>query len=296
MMTKTFFLHALSAMHVGVGQAIGTVDLPIARAKATNLPIVPGSALKGVLRDHAERKGGAAVDALFGPAEISGPDDSHAGAVAFGDAHLLLLPVRSLAGVMAWVSCPFVLRRYRADAAQAGEGKLPEVPAVADGDALLAEQSDLGVHGANAAVVFDDLDLQRRPGAEAWARHFAERLFAEAADRDSFRRHFALISDDNFAFLADTGTEIRARIRIDDAKGTVKQGALWYEENLPAESVLWGVLGIGRSHSRRTAMEAEAVAEALGQLTGEAGALIQIGGKATVGRGLARLSLAKGGA
>ena len=45
MQTKIFHLHALSALHVGTGQGVGVVDLPIARAKATNLPLVPGSAL-----------------------------------------------------------------------------------------------------------------------------------------------------------------------------------------------------------------------------------------------------------
>jgi CRISPR-associated protein Cmr4 len=36
MLTRIFHLNALSALHVGVGQAVGVVDLPIARAKATN--------------------------------------------------------------------------------------------------------------------------------------------------------------------------------------------------------------------------------------------------------------------
>ena len=56
MNTRIFHLHALSALHVGTGQGIGAVDLPIARSRATNLPLVPGSALKGVLRDEAKEK------------------------------------------------------------------------------------------------------------------------------------------------------------------------------------------------------------------------------------------------
>ncbi len=52
MLTQIFHLHALTALHVGAGQALGVVDLPLARARATHLPLVPGSALKGVLRDE----------------------------------------------------------------------------------------------------------------------------------------------------------------------------------------------------------------------------------------------------
>ena len=69
MNTRIFHLHALSALHVGTGQGIGAVDLPIARSRATNLPLVPGSALKGVLRDEAKEKWHLNQDdiqALFG--------------------------------------------------------------------------------------------------------------------------------------------------------------------------------------------------------------------------------------
>jgi len=41
MLQKTFHLHALSALHVGTGQSVGVVDLPIARSRATHLPLVP---------------------------------------------------------------------------------------------------------------------------------------------------------------------------------------------------------------------------------------------------------------
>lgn len=52
MQTRIFHLQNLSALHLGTGQGVGVVDLPIARAKATNLPIIPGSSLKGVMRDE----------------------------------------------------------------------------------------------------------------------------------------------------------------------------------------------------------------------------------------------------
>ncbi|MDK4681150.1 type III-B CRISPR module RAMP protein Cmr4 [Kingella negevensis] len=99
MKTRLFHLHALSALHVGTGQGVGVVDLPIARSRATNLPIVAGSALKGVLRDELGGKLGAEnTQILFGADANS--DTKNAGAVAFGDAQLLLLPIRSFAGTV----------------------------------------------------------------------------------------------------------------------------------------------------------------------------------------------------
>lgn len=293
MNTELFHLHALSALHVGVGQAVGTVDLPIARAKATNLPLVPGSALKGVLRD--EFAGSPDQALLFGPDRINDAEGAHAGAVAFGDAHLLLLPVRSLAGVMAWATCPFVLARYAADLRRSVPGvNLPEVPTIAPGHVALAASSDLTLTGDK--VVFEDLDLRADTGqADAWAAHFATTLFAD--DPDSAKglpAHFALLSDADFGFLADTATEVRARIRLNDETGTVARGALWWEENLPAESVLWGILGIGPGRMRNAPCSADEVASRLRTGVGH-GKLLQIGGKASVGRGLVRF-LAAGGA
>lgn len=91
-----------------------------------------------------------------------------------------------------------------------------------------------------------------------------------------------MLSDSDLGFLADTGTEIRARIRVNDETGTVAKGALWYEENLPAESVLWGI-GIGLGGTREPC-DAQSTAQRLREGVGH-GKLLQIGGKATVGRG-----------
>jgi hypothetical protein len=55
---RLILLHALTPLHVGTGQAVANVDLPIAREKATGFPIVPASALKGVLRDNFSNQQG----------------------------------------------------------------------------------------------------------------------------------------------------------------------------------------------------------------------------------------------
>ena len=116
MQTRIFHLQNLSALHVGTGQGVGVVDLPIARAKATNLPIVAGSALKGVLRDEFKEQKNLDdkdIKTLFGPDNQQ--DIAHAGAIAFGDANLLILPIRSFAGTVAYATCPFILRQYKRD-------------------------------------------------------------------------------------------------------------------------------------------------------------------------------------
>lgn len=289
MLTRIFHLNALSALHVGIGQAIGVVDLPIARAKATNLPIVPGSALKGVLRD--EFSSDENQKTLFGPESINGngDDTAHASALAFGDAHLLLLPARSLAGVVAFVTCPFVLARYAADLQRADVASIPAVPGNVQGAQTC---SDTKIKASANTVVLEDLDLAASNGADKWADFIAQHLYGTEEKNKHwvslFKERFAIISDDDFSFLADTATEIRARIRIKDA-GVVQGGALWYEENLPAESVLWGVIAAGAARDNSKLTQDQVMSAFVAAIGTDK--TIQIGGKATVGRGLVRFIL-----
>lgn len=293
MKTHVFHLHALTALHIGTGQGTGIIDLPIARERASNLPVVPGSALKGVLRaelhpEHgSERLQQEHWQALFGPERIREGDDSHAGALALGDARLLCLPVRSLAGTFAWLSCPFVLRRYARDLADAGLKDVPEVPDVRAERVLTGATTKLVEAGTTPPKVFlEDLDLQQAGGADGWGRWLATRVFpGDDGWQKLFAERFAIVADGVFDFLAETATEVRTRVRIDPEKRTVARGALWFEENLPAESVLWGVLGTDRSFRRGVELDAAAMLHALD--SGRERRL-QVGGKATVGRGQVR--------
>lgn len=292
MKTHVFHLHALTALHIGTGQGTGIVDLPIARERASNLPVVPGSALKGVLRAelHPGHGNGRLQqdhwEALFGPERIREGDDSHAGALALGDARLLCLPVRSLAGTFAWVTCPFVLRRYARDLKDAGL-KPPSVPEVRAERAMTGATTKLIEAGTTPPKVFlEDLDLQQAVGADDWGKWLAAKVFpADAEWQGLFRERFVIVADGVFDFLAETATEVRTRVRIDPETRTVARGALWFEENLPAESVLWGVLGTDRSFRRGVELDAAAMLSALDE---DREQRLQVGGKATIGRGQVR--------
>lgn len=285
MLSRIFHLHALSALHVGTGQGVGVVDLPIARAKATNLPIVAGSAIKGVLRDEPAKLGlePKQINTLFGPDNTI--EVSHAGALAFGDAHLLILPIRSFSGTVAFATCPFILRHYARDLQLT-----TTIPNITD-RAGLTKDSKLIVSGSKVAL--EDLDIQADVTADvdAWATVIANQLYPNSALnaeawQSEFSLRFIVLPDNIFSFLADTATEVRTRIRIDEKTRTVKQGALWSEENLPAEAVLWGILGISdaKDNSRQSA-------DALSKLLPQNELMIQVGGKHTVGRGLCRFVL-----
>lgn len=47
-----YFLHARSPLHAGTGQGTGVIDLPIAREKATGIPYLPSSSVKGTVESR----------------------------------------------------------------------------------------------------------------------------------------------------------------------------------------------------------------------------------------------------
>ncbi|OFC30540.1 type III-B CRISPR module RAMP protein Cmr4 [Acidithiobacillus caldus] len=290
MKTSLFHMQAISPVHVGVGQAIGVVDLPIARERAANLPMIPGSAIKGVLRDSFA--GARELQkTLFGPDQISKNEDSHAGALVFGDALLLVLPVRSLVGMVSFVTSPFLLSRYQQMAKRCGQSGLPNIPDLTQENNALVTDTSRNITRAGAQqrdmLILEDLDLfaSKSPDAEAWSKWISAQLQDEEWQQH-FHARFAIVSDAVLGFLADTATEIRSRIRIDDDKRTVAKGALWYEENLPAESILFGLLGFDQPFD---GSDVDTQAAFLAHLQDPDRSLLQIGGKASIGRGLIRI-------
>lgn len=290
MQPRLFYLHALSPLHCGTGQSGGAVDLPIARARASQLPIVPSSSLRGVLRQRITDTDAEAARALFGPRSIMSDRDAFAGALTIGDAHLLLLPVRCLAGVVSYVTAPFVLKMYARDLALAGEPGGEFLNELAAGTAGVVGDS---VNLVDGMLVLEDLDLPATSDRAlgTLAKRVAVAVHPEdPGSQGDLARRVALVPDEIMSFLAETATEVRARIAVDPETGTVREGALWYEENLPAESVLWGVSALSASRNRGDAP----LSEELDRAIPRAGALLQVGGSAGVGRGLVRLLLSSG--
>lgn len=286
MQAKIFHLQALTALHVGTGQGVGVVDLPIARSKATHLPIVPGSGIKGVMRDEFSVPENI-KNTLFGPDTNDG--NSFAGSLMFSDANLLILPIRSFAGTVAYATCPFILKRYARDM-----GISLPILGLKGTEAAVTSNTELEVSKDKIALEDLDIDSNYTDSVDDWADTIAAMLFPETTDnygswRTAFKERFVILPDDIFSFLVDTATEIRTRIRIDHKTRIVKEGALWTEENLPSESVLWGILGINRSFNDNQ------TAEELARYLPTKEINVQLGGKYTVGRGLCRLLINNNG-
>lgn len=290
MLARPLLIHCLSPLHVGSGEAAGVVDLPIARMRSTGIPIVPGSSIKGVLRDHVRLRDGDsdACQAVFGPRERP---DEHAGALVVGDARLAALPVRAFKGAFAWATCPLLLELAARDLRCAIQ--VPKIPQP-DGSALTVPGAPF-VHkqdqGNVGQVYLEELDLACReePALSYWAS-----LLLAGFEAPMLARRLIVVDDDTMAFFWETATQVDARVRIDDETGTVARGALWLEESLPADTLLVGLLAADRSRRDSRPMSPEQVLDFVIQPRGEPLEL-QLGGNATIGRGRVAIAAAGSG-
>lgn len=288
---KVIYLHALTPVHSGTGQAVAVIDLPIAREKATGFPIIPATSLKGVLRDAMQGKNW--LDEAFGrgPKDGGDQDQGMAGAFTFTDQRILCLPVRSYYGTFAYVTCPLVLTRLVRDM-KAFEIRVPfdgtEVPNVEDtNDQMKIALTNETMLVKGGQVYLEDLDLvhdsSSAQAASAVAKGLAGAVFSNTDEQTNFQKRFAIVSDATFSFLCETATEITARISLEEETKTVKQGQLWYEESVPAESIFHGFVMMA-DHYRRNGVSLD---DLLLERT------IQLGGNATVGKGLCRVVMSQ---
>ena len=218
---RVYWLHAISPLHLGAGKGNGYIDLPLMREKVTGFPFVPGSSTKGVFADlhqateeardpsNAEYKG--VLHAAFGR---GGDDAANSGALTFTDARLICLPVRSLYGTFAWCSCPMILRRLRRDLELCGGRDLPDVSSLSSQAHAVIDRCVLA---KNNIAYLEDLNItvQGCPNATGWANVISRAVFSDEKWQTLFVARFLVLPDDLFSFLAETGTEVQAHIRID---------------------------------------------------------------------------------
>ena len=282
--TNLLFIHALTGIHPGGGTALGVVDLPVQRERHTQWPLIPGSSLKGVLRDvsrpRAEDGDTNLWLAAFGPETANAA--AYAGALAFTDARILAFPVRSLRGVFAWVTCPAVLARLVRDVnlLSVCSGPLFEPPAVKRGEAVCFPQSDVLVQGDR--MMLEEFEFRRSEKEAGVAEWIAPKAVTDQATIERLRRNLVVLHDDDFTYFVRHATEVIARIGLDYETKTARGKALFYEEFLPPETLFYAVVMATDSRHQQEKRGASKMLEFLRSVP----PTLQIGADQTIGKGL----------
>lgn len=304
---KPLFLIVETPLHAGSGSDLGIVDLPIQREKHTDYPKIEASGLKGSIREIFEATSDdKEIELVFGPEE----GDLHAGALGFTDARLLLFPVKSVRGVFAWVTCPAVLERLKQDLSicQSSIGFV-DVPT----PNTIPNECDLIVKDQKIVLEEYTFPVGHNDACHAVAEQIADSVLPSDSSydywREKMKKDIVVLDDDDFRDFVTLSTEVIARTRIDNNKGTVVDGALWYEEYLPTDSILYSLalttpLFVDEGKKKGTRFETNSqvpakntdeAKEVMNFFSEGLPPIVQIGGNATVGKGIVRTHIYKNG-
>ncbi len=294
--TKMLYLYVETPLHAGVGSGLSSIDLPIQRERTTQYPTIQGSGIKGKLRSIAEDAKHPNVDVIFGPDN----GNEHAGALTVGDARILLFPVRSLDGVFAYTTSRDVLKRFERDITRGEESshlpwQLPQEPSRET--ALITSPSEVSVADK---VVLEDFSFDTHDDSEVnkLAEWIAKNAFPPYSMYDYWRekvkKSLIVLPDNDFRDFALHATEIITRVKINREKKTVQDRALWTEEHLPVDTLLYVPLYATNSRKQGVPpIEAKTILEQAESIGRQRAGYIQLGGDETVGRGVVRMSWGK---
>lgn len=270
---ETYLMRVLTPMHVGAGEGLGYIDLPIEREAHTDFPLVQSTAIKGAIRtieilkiakkldeekeqelrkfakDQLDFKdvdelGKATLiekilenikdDGLQNASDVLKDIDNLAnkfgrkdkeGNLTFVDARILFFPVKSLRGIFALVTCPYVLERFRQDTCV--NISLPEVPKSVS-ECIVMEDSIITVN--NQLVLEEFVLTAKTKNIQIEDQLLSSRIYL---------KRVAVVHDDLFSHIVKNYTEVQTHIKVDIEKGTVEGGALWTEEYVPAEAIFY---------------------------------------------------------
>jgi CRISPR-associated protein Cmr4 len=321
--TTMLYLYVETPLHVGIGSGLSSIDLPIQRERTTQYPMIQGSSIKGKLRVLAEEsiQDIALINAIFGPAPTAGETSDHAGALIAGDARILLFPVRSLNGVFAYTTSCDVLARFKRDIERTDTNQrrgaiykpvpspdqpvppldqpipspdqlwhLPDKPV--PGSALVTTNSEVQSHNSLVLEEFS-FTTQASTQVDAIAAWLAEHALPESDTddywSDKLKSSLVILPENDFRDFTLYATEIITRIRIDRNTKKVAKGALWTEEHLPTDTLLY--VPIYATNARQSGkgslkLPGQQILEAIKAQDMDRGSYLQLGGDETVGRGM----------
>jgi CRISPR-associated protein Cmr4 len=308
-LANPFFMLCETPLHAGSGSDLGVVDLPIQRERHTSFPKVEASGIKGCLRSSFERleevelngqkikdEKQQVVNLVFGPEN----GNEHTSAIGITDARLLLFPVKSMRGVFAWITCPRVLQRFKTDLNLCNEISgnclnidfdMPDEDSTPQGSSLFVKDNKIILEEYTFEIMHKD-----DPSCTDLANWLADNVLPKSKEytylREKLQKDLVVLSDDSFRDFVNLSTEVVTRIKINQNKGTVEARALFTEEYLPAESILYSLVLASpifsdvQEHKELFPQQEKNVMEFFVNNVPHA---VQLGGNATIGKGVVRV-------
>jgi CRISPR-associated protein Cmr4 len=211
--------------------------------------------------------------------------DKFAGAIGFSDARILLFPVKSVKGVYAYITSPLVIQRYKDEleniAKDSVDFGIPKENSITNESKVKLSDNE------NIVILeeysFDNIDKNENTTKLA---NFLEKQTGIS----EIKEKLIVLDDDDFKNFVKMFTEVITRTKIDNIKGTVKDGALFTEEYLPAETVMYSfVMASPIMANIDEVKDLDDENKVLEFFNKNCPDVIQIGGNATIGKGVCKI-------
>lgn len=312
---KLKLIKALTSVHAGAGQSLSYVDMPIQRESYTNIPKIESSSLKGSLKHHFYKKGllsfendnnGFKKSECFKNIEICfGKEDGEKGAssLTFTDAKLLFMPIRSGNGVFKLITCPYVLERFIEQLVIVSEYENDKDNNNKDNETKILERLK-NLNLDNGEFVY----LKKEDNEEYVNKLLLEEYIFEKKENgedsykliesylgndNKFDSKYIILNDDDFIDLVSLYTEIITRNKIDSETGVSVGNALFTEEYLPSESILYFTIldSALENNSKSEGNENEEHKDSIEYFEANIGdnSIFQVGGNKSIGKGFVKI-------
>lgn len=324
---KPLFIQCLTPTHVGSGSDIGIVDLPIQREGHTQFPKFEASSLKGALRQRFESisisdDDKVKVHLVFGYDRPQDDktfrdafelkyDKEYMGALGITDARLLFFPVKSMKGVYALITSQGVLEKFAAEldmckddfsdaAKQSYESLQTEINKfnlTTDGKCYAVSNKLV----SNIEIILEEYVFENETAGDVPNLAVISEAIKSLTGVD-VSKHLVILQDDDFRDFTELSTEVITRIKIKNSTGVVESGALFTEEYLPTQSILYSLILASpifqtKPHpfdsSKVTIPQEKAVLDFFEKGLEKAKNTLQIGGNTTLGKGIVNINLLK---
>lgn len=267
------YMYSLAPIHCGGEGDLGNI-LEIAREVHTNFPYVPGSSVRGTLRDEVKIMDEDAANSLFGK-ELDQQGQMGVHQVWFGDARLLWVPMRTMSmngsrDVFTWVSCHSLIRDHAMLAKQ---------------DMVMFPNHAVGTSSGNYLVADAQIRVSQMSNehkqAISLAGNWADSL--KNAVKPTWESNCIVLSDADFQVLMEHSlwTQVRNKIQ-DETNGSNQAGSaevFWTDVCIPRDTILYYPWGYNLLKDNPVTSEQHDLL--INILQG----LFQVGGQANVGRG-----------
>ena len=326
-MLRPVVVSALSHLHPGAGRSPGVVDLPVVR-DPLGFFYVPGSGLKGALKSSLALRYGCVdgkgdkvdcgLDAdtnkcrdgkekccpllccLLGGEVGEGPEAPSR--LSLGDLYPLLVPVPSLSHGLVYATSPYLVSAASQVVEAAGDAGKPLAPLL---ETLREAAGRLQERGKPVLVAEEEAAGELYLGLTRLQAGDLE-VLGKGLDTETLKLlqevnpaysmlspagRLLVVSDTWLLTLAERALVRLTRVRLDRSKKTVATRALWTEEYIPRLTLFTGYVADTR-HTGKYCEKAGGVEDAVQELVDMMGgprAVLVLGGKETVGKGLAAL-------